>query len=656
MPRGKGVRCFGFLSSDVKYAHCSRVPCGEREEGDTWAHRLEGECNCGTVHGEGPLPPPTARPRVRPPDFVAIWNGYIKEDAEAITYLSGRRLWPLPDGLVRFDTHPIYRVAVRLFDAGGEIVGVERRAITAGANPKLKCLGGSMKSGSAFGRLDGNHRVWIVEGLADYLAASIMAERLGVCVIAAPGAGLAGALVEARAKQVLGKTVFLSFDRDRAGENGCEAAVRALRDAGARVLLAPYLVGFKDLAEIVERLGVEKATEVMREVFDEIATADRAANEHHPATALDHLTTPTIPADWLRPGDGLAVRPVPTARVSLASVLPTLHSNTRDGVPTGCVMSILGPPDSAKTGTAMEIADAAERQGFIVVHLTNDNGREPAEIRWGQRMGFDRTKLEEGDPETLATFRAAFAKRNVYMPDPDLCDDRIEPINTLAHVINQVRLLWPEARVLVLVDSIQTVVPDSGKYDNPRLRVIAVMKLLRQAASIPGWLVVACSQVNRESFKNKKESKNTDPLAAGAESTSIEHGSDLMLYLSANESGIYAKVTKNKPGAGRKPTFGLLWDKDRAKASEPDAETFAAETLAIAKQAREQFWTELEAIVTKAPGLSTIRIKKTVKHRGADVAEALDAMSAETPPRVRAENRGNGKYWYPSTRAEGLLL
>jgi DNA primase (bacterial type) len=577
---------------------------------------------------------------MRPPDFVAIWNGYAAEDKGGSEYLSGRGLWPLPDGLVRFDTDRIYRVAVPLLDSSGQIVGIERRAIAADADPKLKCLFGSVKSGSSFGRLDNNPRVWIVEGLADYFAASIMAEKLSVCAIATPGAGLAGALVEARAKQVLGKTVFLSFDRDRAGENAFEAAAQALRDAGSRVIPATYPAGFHDLAEIVERVGSEKAAEIMREVFQESASTGCGQP----------------PPDWLRPGDGLAARPVPTARVSLASVFPTLHSNTRDGVPTGCVMSVLGPPDSAKTGTAMEIADAAERQGFIVIHMTNDNGREPAEIRWGQRMRFDRTKLEEGDPNTLATFRAAFAKRNIYMPDPDLCDDKLEPINTLAHVINQARLLWPGARVLLLADSIQTVVPDGGKYDNPRLRVIAVMKLLRQAASIPGWLAIACSQVNRESFKNKKESKNTDPLAAGAESASIEFGSDLMLYLSANESGIHAKVTKNKPGAGRKPTFGLLWDKERAVASEPDAETFAAEALAIAKQAREQFWAELLAIVVKEPGLSTIRIKKKVKHRGTDVAEALDAMSAETPPRVRAEKRGNGKYWYPPARPEGFLL
>ena len=50
-PRGKGIRCSGFLSSDGAYAHCSRAKCGRQEKGGTWAHRLDGPCACGKTHG-----------------------------------------------------------------------------------------------------------------------------------------------------------------------------------------------------------------------------------------------------------------------------------------------------------------------------------------------------------------------------------------------------------------------------------------------------------------------------------------------------------------------------------------------------------------------------------------------------------------------------
>jgi hypothetical protein len=54
-PRGTGKRCSGFISSDGKYAHCSREEHAgtlPREEADTYAHRLSGPCKCGATHGE----------------------------------------------------------------------------------------------------------------------------------------------------------------------------------------------------------------------------------------------------------------------------------------------------------------------------------------------------------------------------------------------------------------------------------------------------------------------------------------------------------------------------------------------------------------------------------------------------------------------------
>lgn len=55
-PRGQERRCTGYLSSDGKYAHCSREEIAGRiertESSETYAHRLAGPCNCGRTHGE----------------------------------------------------------------------------------------------------------------------------------------------------------------------------------------------------------------------------------------------------------------------------------------------------------------------------------------------------------------------------------------------------------------------------------------------------------------------------------------------------------------------------------------------------------------------------------------------------------------------------
>jgi hypothetical protein len=80
MPRGRGVRCSGFLSSDGEWAHCTREEHAgglEASKADppTFAHRLRGDCRCGVEHSPGaPLPGRGERAR-----FVAIFD-YVDEN------------------------------------------------------------------------------------------------------------------------------------------------------------------------------------------------------------------------------------------------------------------------------------------------------------------------------------------------------------------------------------------------------------------------------------------------------------------------------------------------------------------------------------------------------------------------------------------------
>jgi AAA domain len=58
MPRGKGVRCFGYLGNDGKFAHCTREDLAgglAQEKGGTFAHRLEGDCRCGSKHSDASI-------------------------------------------------------------------------------------------------------------------------------------------------------------------------------------------------------------------------------------------------------------------------------------------------------------------------------------------------------------------------------------------------------------------------------------------------------------------------------------------------------------------------------------------------------------------------------------------------------------------------
>lgn len=60
--RGRGVRCFGFLSESGKWAHCTRPEHAgglpQNPKSQTYSHRLTGKCKCGQRHDHQPSSPP----------------------------------------------------------------------------------------------------------------------------------------------------------------------------------------------------------------------------------------------------------------------------------------------------------------------------------------------------------------------------------------------------------------------------------------------------------------------------------------------------------------------------------------------------------------------------------------------------------------------
>lgn len=249
----------------------------------------------GNGNGRSARPSPTPPPTVERPDAAAFWQSLAAEDDEGIEYLRSRNLWPLPDGLARFAKNDPLRIAVPLYDAEGSIVNVQRRKAVDRENivgSAFTSIKGVPVKGTSFGKIDRDAEVWIVEGLTDFLAASALTTKR--IALGAPGAKNAGHLVRARADQLRGRSVFVSFDNDAAGERATVEAVAALRAGGANPIVARYPEGFKDLAELVERRGADGAREVMAEVF---AVALKGASEEGSAETgnPDSATRPSQP-------------------------------------------------------------------------------------------------------------------------------------------------------------------------------------------------------------------------------------------------------------------------------------------------------------------------------------------------------------------------
>lgn len=235
--RGGGTRCHGFTSRDGKYAHCSRVECGEQEAAGTYAHRLDGSCRCGTTHGSATVE--TNPPESAVCDHVAAWQALERRSAVGERYLQARGFDPhelRERGLVRF--HKSGSIAVVLRDLlTGEICGIQYRRID-GAEPKVLTARGSKCSGAALhGRVadlapDGVDVAVIVEGLADTLAASLAFP--GCAVYGAPGAGQLAGIATAIARRVrdVRGWLLIVVDDDDIGVRRAADAVNAAKSAG----------------------------------------------------------------------------------------------------------------------------------------------------------------------------------------------------------------------------------------------------------------------------------------------------------------------------------------------------------------------------------------------------------------------------------------
>ncbi len=139
-PRGTGVRCFGFLSDDGRYANCTRPEhagtLAQHPSNNTYGHRLEGACGCGLRHGAAPIHPVSTpavhratpnTPPVAPPTTTGSTLGkivatykYHDEDGtllyEVVRYepKTFRQRQPAADGGWTWNLDRVRRVVYRL--------------------------------------------------------------------------------------------------------------------------------------------------------------------------------------------------------------------------------------------------------------------------------------------------------------------------------------------------------------------------------------------------------------------------------------------------------------------------------------------------------------------------------------------------------------
>ena len=126
LPRGKGERCTGFLTSDGAVAFCSReeksgaLTLDQTADPPAYAHRLSGPCKCGVTHNEAPSAPKRARKQATLGTIVCTYPYHDESGIllfEVVRYRDPkdfRQRKPLGDGKYEWAVSGIRKVLYRL--------------------------------------------------------------------------------------------------------------------------------------------------------------------------------------------------------------------------------------------------------------------------------------------------------------------------------------------------------------------------------------------------------------------------------------------------------------------------------------------------------------------------------------------------------------
>lgn len=418
-----------------------------------------------------------------------------------------------------------------MFDGTGAIVGLKLRSTD---GRKLAVSGGHL---GVMRRLEPDDGLLLVaEGESD--AASGLS--FGFDSIATPGAGQCAETVAAYARD---RDCVIVADNDEPGQRGAATIATAIRSVAksVRIVTPPT----KDLRQWLNDGASREDVEALIEQSKPLAEKPRG---QAPRDVLQR---------WRSEG----------RLIHQATGIASLDQATRGGPIFGQLWGITGPPDGAKTGIMVEIADYMASRGVLVGFLAIDEDDDGLLTRFAQRAGVDRFDCEQREPETLRAIEDAVGKLPVrFFGDAFTIDAAAEQLAAEAARLGM--------RAALFVDSLQTArcaaeSAEGSRYDQVSARVAA----LRTAARRHRLVVIFTSEQNRAAYKTAERDKSLSEMSAGKASGDIEYAAKVLLSLRATDEpdGFELRIVKNKHGrshGAREPGIGLRLDRNAQRLTE----------------------------------------------------------------------------------------
>lgn len=500
MPRGKGVRCFGFVAADRTYGHCTRDDLAgglPPEAGGTYAHRLEGKCRCGESHGDAPIVPSRA-------DTTRVIR------TENFDYENGLRVVrrDLSDG-----EKQIYQ---QHRNGAGFIAGRGAAPTTLYRAPELRAA-------------DPAAVAFLVEG--ERCVEALRAH--GLLATTTPGGAAQWASTAARAAELLaGRHVVILPDNDAPGRKYAADALATLAPvAGSiRILDLPGLAEHEDVADWLARGGDPE---------DLVRMEGTAVLGHSPADPLPTSTAPTAPTAPRprRVVDLVADIVAEAALPVMPTGLEALDAQLGGGLRARMMHVLIAASGRGKTSLAVQIA-ARRAESVPVLYYSGE--LTPAQLAAriiAQRTGQSwRSVLSGGIPEDRM--------REVLAPlELDVLRRCADPIAAIGLAVEEM-LGRGRGVPLVVVDYAQ-LVADIGP--DMRLATAAAIRALLALAESREIVLLVLSQGSRVSARamGAGGGRAESYMDAGAETAEIERaaGTVIALVYAAEDGATVHEVT-----------------------------------------------------------------------------------------------------------------
>jgi len=499
-PRGKGIRCYGFLGTDGKYAHCTREEFAgdlRAEPGDTYAHRLEGECRCGSEHGNHGN---------QSTDPVAE-TGSRRVIAETFyDYDGGLRVVrkDFSDGTKTF-TQWHRNGAGFLSGRGDAPLTLYRAPELAGAPPE------------AF--------VFLVEG-----EKCVDALRLqGLTAVTTPGgASNFGGTAKRAAELLKGRHVVILPDHDPPGAKYASAA-RATLEPISKSLRVVELPGLEDGDDVIDwlRRGGEPE-ELVRIALD--------------APNLAPETEILFVADQIR-----RIWPVPLP-VPVRTGLATLDRLT-GGLRAESVTVLNGPPGKGKSGLALQIGRYIARSDDVLYISSELSGRQAMARLVAQERRESWIDVYETGPSETETLAAALEGLRIHVRELRRGDVFLELLARICEALGHAPLLVLD----YLQHAARRLNPTEPRFATALLS--DSISLWTKETKAPALIVSGVARVN---YHQDADRHGVDLQGSGKDSGEIDYDAAVDMLLLSDGERARLEVTKNR--FGLPGTIGLHFD------------------------------------------------------------------------------------------------